>query len=75
MGKAAGQSPDRSLELWQQRTSRELTQEDGRELARNLCGFFILLGEWKRRAGPTDESASKVCDGGGFRHQVWLTTI
>jgi hypothetical protein len=37
-------------ELWQPRTSRELTEEDAREMAENVFGFFRLLDEWDRAA-------------------------
>ena len=37
--------------LWQQRTSEQLTQEDIREIAENLTGFFQLLVEWDLAVG------------------------
>ena len=40
----------RTLDLWQARTSRKLTEEDAREMAVNMSGFFRLLAEWDREA-------------------------
>jgi hypothetical protein len=40
----------RTLDLWQPRTSRQLTAEDAREMAANVSGFFCLLAEWDRQA-------------------------
>src|SRR5262245_21282565 len=40
----------RTLDLWQRRTARKLTAEDGREMAANVSGFFRLLAEWDRQA-------------------------
>jgi hypothetical protein len=53
----------RTRELWQPRTSRPLTEEDARELAENMSGFFRLLAEWDRESRreqeqpPTDGQA------------------
>jgi hypothetical protein len=38
---------DATLELWQRRTSRVLTREDGRQIAENVTGFFQLLSDRK----------------------------
>lgn len=35
-----------TTEFWQRRTTRELSLEDGREIAENIAGFFSLLFEW-----------------------------
>lgn len=34
--------------LFQRRTTRQLTEEDAREIAHNVTGVFTLLLEWKR---------------------------
>lgn len=39
----------RAVELYQPLTSRKLTEEDGREIVRNLAGFLSVLAEWKKR--------------------------
>lgn len=66
MHKTDGQLVDRTLALWQRRTSRDLTQEDVREITQSAIGFFRLLLEWKNSAGSAasesdvdrDEAAS-----------------
>ena len=45
---------DPTLDLWQQRTSRELTEGDAREITQNATGFFRLLLEWRRTADQTE---------------------
>lgn len=40
---------DRTLEVFQPRTSRRLTREDAREISHNLTGFFRVLMEWDRK--------------------------
>jgi hypothetical protein len=48
---------ERTLEIWQPRTSRKLTREDGRQMVENISGFFDVLGEWEakeREAGVKD---------------------
>ena len=35
-----------TIEFWQQRTSRPLTQEDGRQVIENIRGFFVTLERW-----------------------------
>jgi hypothetical protein len=39
---------DRTTALWQLRTKRQLTREDGREIIENMTGFFRILQEWDR---------------------------
>ncbi len=36
----------RTLEVWQPRTSRTLTEEDARQIEENVSGFFCLLMRW-----------------------------
>jgi len=38
-----------SLEFWQRRATRCLSEEDARQVRENLCGFFRILAEWDRR--------------------------
>ena len=49
---------DYTLEVFQPRTSRTLTREDGRQIAENLTGFFRVLQDWdkKQKAGGDDAS-------------------
>jgi hypothetical protein len=41
---------ERTLDLWQTRTPRVLTEEDAREMIANASGVFSLLAEWERIA-------------------------
>jgi hypothetical protein len=51
----------RTRDLWQAKTSRKLADEDVREIAANVSGFFRLLAEWnqevlrRQEQPPTDE--------------------
>lgn len=37
-----------TIALWQPRAARELTQEDARQIIKNVSGFFAVLVEWSR---------------------------
>jgi hypothetical protein len=39
---------DQTIAIWQPRTKRRLTSEDGREIIENMTGFFRILQEWDR---------------------------
>jgi hypothetical protein len=39
-------SIDEALAIWQGRSSRQLSREDGREIIENMTGFFRALQEW-----------------------------
>ena len=39
----------RTGETWQPRAGRNLSDEDAREIAENVTGFFRLLLEWEAR--------------------------
>jgi hypothetical protein len=45
----------RTLDLWQPRTARQLTAEDAWEMVANVSGLFRLLAEWDREARPEQE--------------------
>ena len=45
---AAGDFIDETVAIWQRRTERQLTREDGREMIENMTGFFRVLQEWDR---------------------------
>src|SRR5262252_8710458 len=40
---------DQTMAIWQKRTERKLTREDGREIIENITGFFSILQEWERK--------------------------
>jgi len=46
---AADERIARTLEIWSRRSSRPLTEEDAREIAANITGFFRVLLEWKAK--------------------------
>jgi hypothetical protein len=46
---SAGERSDRTLEVWSRRSTRPLTEEDAREIAENMTGFFRVLLEWKAK--------------------------
>ena len=43
---------DRTRKVWQPRTGRNLTNEDARQIAENVTGFFAILAEWSRAELP-----------------------
>jgi len=49
VNKAAPQLIARTKETWQPRAGRNLSDEDAREIAENVTGFFRLLLEWEAR--------------------------
>ena len=40
---------DLAIEVYQPRTSRKLTREDGREILENLSNFFHVLQDWENQ--------------------------
>jgi hypothetical protein len=44
-----GERIAQTLEIWSLRSSRPLTEEDAREIAANMTGFFRVLLEWKAK--------------------------
>ena len=36
--------------VWQPRVARNLTDEDARQIAESVTGFFAILAEWSREA-------------------------
>ena len=40
---------DQTITIWQKRSDRRLTREDGREIIENITGFFAILQEWERK--------------------------
>jgi len=44
---------DRTRKVWQPRTGHGLTNEDARQIAENVTGFFAILAEWSRAEMPT----------------------
>ncbi len=38
---------DEAISIWQKRSEKQLTREDGREIVENVMGFFSILQEWR----------------------------
>jgi len=43
---------EEALKVFQPRTSRKLTREDGREIVDNLVNFFHVLQDWEKSKSP-----------------------
>jgi hypothetical protein len=43
---------DRTCQVWQSRIGRNLSDEDARQIAENVTGFFSILAEWSRAEVP-----------------------
>ncbi len=39
---------ERTRKVWQPRAGRDLSDEDVRQIAENVTGFFAILAEWSR---------------------------
>ena len=50
---------DATLQVWQPRLQHDLTQEDARQIAENVVGFFAVLGEWSRFDRPIPANATR----------------
>jgi hypothetical protein len=51
---------DETVAIWQRRSSRQLSREDGREIIENMTGFFRILQEWDRAERTAKADASVV---------------
>src|SRR6266436_1258034 len=59
---------DQTIAIWQRRSERKLTREDGREIVENIAGFFSILQEWERKErAAEDAKASHSPDSKGRR--------
>jgi hypothetical protein len=47
---------DLTLEVWQPLSSRQLSDEDAREILANVTGFFGALAKWDRGLRQSDRS-------------------
>jgi hypothetical protein len=54
---------DETIAVWQSRTVRRLTREDGREIAENMIGFFRVLLEWDTAERATERSEDDALRG------------
>lgn len=44
--------------VWQPRFPRKLSDEDARQIAENVTGFFRVLAEWSRTVTPVAPSTN-----------------
>jgi hypothetical protein len=51
---------DRTLRLWQPRSSRLLSGEDLRQIIENTTGFFLALLEWDANNPESHSSISSI---------------
>jgi hypothetical protein len=57
-----GKQIARTRQIWRPRIGRDLTDEDAREIAESVTGFFSILAEWsdaERRSANDNEAPSK----------------
>jgi hypothetical protein len=59
---------DRTRRIWQPRLGRDLGDEDARQIAENVTGFFAILTEWSHADAANDNALSTTQDRGG-RHE------
>ena len=51
---------EQTHKVWQPRIRRNLTDEDARQIAENVTGFFAILAEWSRAARPVPANDATV---------------
>jgi hypothetical protein len=58
---------DRTRKVWQPRTGRDLTDEDARQIAENVTGFFSILAEWSQAEmpAPANDIGKPAASAGG----------
>lgn len=64
MSEPTEQFLEQTRRFWQQRTDRQLTLEDARQIAANVAGIFQVLAQWaeaedRPHPDPTKERASR----------------
>ena len=53
---------EHTIATWQPRLRRRISNEDAREIAENISGFFTILAEWSHREGR--DGAERNTSGG-----------
>jgi len=51
---------EQTHKVWQPRLQRNLSDEDARQIAENVTGFFAILAEWSRAARPVPANDATV---------------
>ena len=57
--------------VWQPRLGRDLSDDEAKQIAANVTGFFGILAEWSRAELPTpanDNEGSATSDDEGVGH-------
>lgn len=49
----------RTLDVWQSRSRRDLNCEDARQITENMIGFFRILSEWEAKGRTPRERKSE----------------
>jgi hypothetical protein len=50
---------ERTLDVWQSRSRRDLNCEDARQITENMIGFFRILLEWEVKERALQERESE----------------
>lgn len=59
---------EQARKVWQPRLQRTLTDEEARQIAENVTGFFAILAEWSRAAtlvpanDPTEPAPTETAE-------------
>ncbi len=51
---------NRTLSVWQPRSSQKLTAEDARQITENFSGFLNILLEWEAAEQPQSQAARQA---------------
>ena len=51
---------EQTHKVWQPRIRRNLTDEEARQIAENVTGFFAILAEWSQAATPALDNNSNA---------------
>ena len=61
---------DRTIDMWQPKSRRQLSREDARQIVENVTGFFHTLGEWAKAEalGSASDADRRLLRGHEVRH-------
>jgi hypothetical protein len=66
----AGTQIARTRQVWEPRIGRDLTDEDARQIAKNVTCFFAILAEWSHaESRANDNRAPSKSDDCEARHE------
>ena len=61
---------DQTIAVWQKRTERNLTREDGREIIENISGFFSILQEWERKERAAERTRTALSQNANIKRHA-----